>query len=254
MMKTSAMTPALRFGLGVSLAVHAAVAVGVQCFRHGPTTPPAEEHFVTVTFVPERIVEAALVEEDERPKSPPPSPALVTAEEPPAPPSVAIRQVPEPVPALTSRESPPEPVMKPVPAAAPPPPAASSASSNTNAGPSAPAPATLASAATGPEKTPVPPSTATVGTRATPVYRVNPDPAYPASARRRRQEGLVLLAVTVTPQGRAARVEVKQSSGHPALDTAAQQAVRAWEFTPGQAGATPVESDIEVPVRFTLKD
>jgi protein TonB len=86
-----------------------------------------------------------------------------------------------------------------------------------------------------------------------PIYRINPEPAYPASGRRRRQEGLVLFNVTVTAQGRASRVDVKQSSGVPALDDAAREAVRGWEFEPGRVGLLPVESEIEVPVRFKLQ-
>jgi len=87
---------------------------------------------------------------------------------------------------------------------------------------------------------------------ARPDYLKNPEPAYPLAARRRRQEGLVLLAVTVTPQGRTARLEVKQSSGFSLLDQAAVQAVRDWEFEPARIGPIAVASEIEVPVRFKL--
>lgn len=61
-----------------------------------------------------------------------------------------------------------------------------------------------------------------------------------------------MLAVTVTPQGRPVRVEVKQSSGVAALDEAALQAVCGWEFEPARIGSMGVESEIEVPVRFKL--
>ena len=90
------------------------------------------------------------------------------------------------------------------------------------------------------------------GVRAKPKYLLHPEPPYPATARRRRQEGLVLLTVKVTAQGHAARVELKESSGFPALDEAALRAVRDWEFEPARLGTVAVESEIEVPVRFRL--
>jgi periplasmic protein TonB len=88
--------------------------------------------------------------------------------------------------------------------------------------------------------------------KARPNYLKNPEPIYPLAARRRHQEGLVLLAVIATTRGRAARVEVKQSSRFPLLDETAIQAVRGWEFEPARIGALAVESEIEVPVRFKL--
>jgi len=90
--------------------------------------------------------------------------------------------------------------------------------------------------------------------RATPDYLKNPEPPYPLTARRRHQEGLVLLVVKVNAQGRADTVAVKNSSGFAVLDDAARQAVRGWEFKPARIGAFAVESEIEVPVRFKLTD
>jgi protein TonB len=87
---------------------------------------------------------------------------------------------------------------------------------------------------------------------AKPNYLINPEPPYPALARQRHQEGLVLLLVKVTPQGRVGQVEIKQSSGFSLLDTAAWQAVRDWKFEPARIGSLAVESEIEVPVRFEL--
>jgi protein TonB len=87
---------------------------------------------------------------------------------------------------------------------------------------------------------------------AKPNYLNNPEPVYPESARRRHQEGLVLLAVKVTAQGHAERVEIKKSSGFPLLDSAALQAVREWEFEPARIGSLALESEIEVPLRFEL--
>lgn len=87
---------------------------------------------------------------------------------------------------------------------------------------------------------------------AKPNYLKNPEPDYPELARRRHQEGLVVLVVKVTAQGRAERVEIKKSSGFSLLDDAALEAVRDWEFQPARLGALALESEIEVPVRFEL--
>ena len=89
---------------------------------------------------------------------------------------------------------------------------------------------------------------------AKPNYLKNPEPSYPPLARRRHQEGLVLLTVKVTAQGRASEVVLKQSSGFSLLDDAALQAVRDWEFEPARIGPFAMESEIEVPVRFKLTD
>jgi len=95
---------------------------------------------------------------------------------------------------------------------------------------------------------------AQVGVKANPDYLKNPEPPYPLTARRRHQEGLILLTVKVTAQGHAATVVLKQSSGFPLLDDAALNAVRKWEFQPARIGSMAVESEIEVPVRFKLTD
>jgi protein TonB len=89
--------------------------------------------------------------------------------------------------------------------------------------------------------------------QAKPNYLKNPEPVYPELARRRHQEGLVLLAVKITAQGRAERVEIKKSSGFSLLDNAAVEAVRDWEFQPARIGSLALESEIEVPVRFELR-
>jgi protein TonB len=69
---------------------------------------------------------------------------------------------------------------------------------------------------------------------------------------RRRQQGAVLLSVKVSAQGRALRVQVKESSGFPLLDRAAVHAVQNWEFEPARLGRVAVDSETEVPVRFQL--
>ena len=87
-----------------------------------------------------------------------------------------------------------------------------------------------------------------------PRYRNTPPPRYPPSARREHQEGVVLLSVDVGVDGRPTAVVVKRSSGVRILDQAAITAVRRWTFEPARTAGLPVESTVEVPVRFSLAD
>ena len=84
-------------------------------------------------------------------------------------------------------------------------------------------------------------------------YLSNPRPAYPPLARRRGEEGQVLLRVLVSIGGRAAQLELQQSSGSTLLDEAAQAAVRQWKFVPAQRAGVAVESRVLVPIVFRLE-
>lgn len=95
-------------------------------------------------------------------------------------------------------------------------------------------------------------ATAGVGTSAKPRYRSNPAPEYPAEARRLKQQGVVVLAVVVSAQGRPTSVKLSRSSGFAALDKAALDAVSRWSFEPAQTAGIPVASHVDVPVRFSL--
>jgi protein TonB len=88
---------------------------------------------------------------------------------------------------------------------------------------------------------------------ARPRYKRNPEPPYPLDARRRRQQGTVLLSVHVSAAGAPQAVAVARSSGFRALDAAAASAVARWEFEPGRRDGEAVDSDVEVPIRFQLR-
>lgn len=85
------------------------------------------------------------------------------------------------------------------------------------------------------------------------AYLRNPQPVYPLSARRRGEQGTVLLKVSVTREGAAAGVDVEKTSGHAALDQAALEAVRKWRFAPARRGTEPIESSVLVPIVFRLE-
>lgn len=85
------------------------------------------------------------------------------------------------------------------------------------------------------------------------AYLRNPEPVYPVSARRRGEQGTVMLKVLVTREGTAASVSVDKTSGFAVLDQAALEAVRKWRFAPARHGAEPVESAVLVPIVFRLE-
>jgi len=87
----------------------------------------------------------------------------------------------------------------------------------------------------------------------TAAYLRNPQPVYPLSARRRGEQGTVVLKVLVTREGAAASVDVEKTSGHSSLDHAALEAVRKWRFAPARRGAEPIESSVLVPIVFRLE-
>lgn len=88
---------------------------------------------------------------------------------------------------------------------------------------------------------------------AQPLYRENREPEYPPLARRRQQEGTVVLEALVGADGRVAELAVHLSSGHRLLDEAALKGVKNWRFVPGRRGAAPVALPVLVPVRFGLR-
>jgi protein TonB len=85
------------------------------------------------------------------------------------------------------------------------------------------------------------------------AYLRNAPPRYPFIARRNGVEGTVRLKVLVTRDGRAAQLELDKSSGSSALDNAALEAVKQWQFVPARRGQEPVESWVLVPVVFRLE-
>ncbi len=85
------------------------------------------------------------------------------------------------------------------------------------------------------------------------AYLQNPQPRYPMSARRRGEQGTVVLKVLVTAEGQAGSVSVQSSSGSPALDQAALEAVKNWKFVPARQGTQPVEGWHLVPIVFKLE-
>lgn len=85
-------------------------------------------------------------------------------------------------------------------------------------------------------------------------YLHNPEPDYPAVAKKRDWHGLVKLRVQVTADGLSEQIDVAQSSGHDILDEAAIEAVKTWRFIPAKRGETTVSSSVIVPIKFKLNE
>ncbi len=79
-------------------------------------------------------------------------------------------------------------------------------------------------------------------------------PIYPLGARRRGEEGTVVLDVKVADDGRAGGVTLVRSSGFPELDRAAERAAAQARFNPATRGGRPVESAARLTLVFRLRD
>ena len=89
--------------------------------------------------------------------------------------------------------------------------------------------------------------------RATPLYKSNPLPRYPSSARRRGFEGTVRLLVEVSEKGEVTELEVDRSSGYPSLDRRAVETVKDWKFEPGRINGEAAAVKVKIPVTFRLE-
>lgn len=86
-----------------------------------------------------------------------------------------------------------------------------------------------------------------------PSFREPPrQPSYPSQARRRNQQGVVLLEVRLDALGQQRSLNVLRSSGVESLDRAALQAVAAWRFNPETTDGQAVPSRVHIPIQFAL--
>lgn len=217
------------------LGLHALGLYALTSQFSAPVSPP-EIQPISISFIPQAAPPTPVVE----PPAPPP-PEPVRKVEPPKP----VKTTPRPPKPLAPAKPPPEPVIAesatalssdtPVaaPVEAPPPAAPTAAPVAESAASAAPAPVTAA--------------------RFDADYLNNPAPAYPPLSRRMREEGKVMLRVTVTPDGLPGRVEVARSSGSERLDQAASNAVRQWRFVAARQGDRAVEASVLVPIIFKLE-
>jgi protein TonB len=226
--------------LAVSVLAHGLTLLAVVCLLQRIALPaPSPEPSIAMVFAPA----AALLDAT-------PAPAGVDATSAPVEPPIA--EPPQPVEQAAPLPVEPEPKVEQAAPAVPPPVPVRPASRQTAAAPpsvhaSRPAMASL-SAPAAVAIAPLLP--------ARPVAGMESDrpPAYPEMARRRGQQGRVVLHVNVSAEGMPVTVAVVATSGYASLDAAAMTAVQQWRFVPATRGGTPVPAVAEVPVRFRLTD
>jgi TonB family protein len=78
-------------------------------------------------------------------------------------------------------------------------------------------------------------------------------PQYPPFDVSERNQGTVVLEVTVGPDGRATAISVYSSSGYPNLDKAAIAAARASTFKPPRINGDPISSEYLLTYIFALR-
>jgi TonB family protein len=111
---------------------------------------------------------------------------------------------------------------------------------------SAEAPAPLASTAAGSL-----PAHPVGGQIQMPKLITSPEPLYPAAARERSLEGVVLLDAFVDAKGNVA--EVKVISGPVLLQQAAVDALRRWKYQPARLDGQPIALHTQVSVSFKIR-
>jgi periplasmic protein TonB len=233
--------------LVASLVAHGLALAGlIWLLRHVVPPVPPQETSVSMVFTP-RPDAAPAAAENPAPAHEtvlPPTPEPKTDEPPPPAPPVQ-EATPAPAPSEPRREAA-VPITPPHTLPQRPPPRPQTAARAPM--PAAPTAITWPSATAASAAAPLLP--------AHPVAGMESDrpPAYPESARRRGQQGRVVLQVSVSPDGLPVTVSVAQSSGYSSLDAAALTAVQRWRFVPATRAGAPVAATAEVPVTFRLVD
>ncbi|MEO7677223.1 MAG: energy transducer TonB [Verrucomicrobiota bacterium] len=227
----------LKTSVWISLVCHAIALPLLFGLTVKPSKPPSETRVLLLLPAPEEVVVAEA--KPETPKAIPPS--APPRESKKVEPTKIVK--PEPV-AIVEPKTEPAPTVPATIAAALP---ATNSLAVAEVAESSAAPAAVSETTVA-----IPTTKSSRITSAQPRYRENPEPPYPLQAKRRHQEGSVLLLVSVNETGAPTKVEVKQSSGFSLLDEAAVQAVRRWKFEPGKRDERAVGSEVEVPLRFKL--
>jgi TonB family protein len=84
-----------------------------------------------------------------------------------------------------------------------------------------------------------------------PTCKYCPSPEYSKEARKKKYEGVVVLFVVVSTEGKATNIQVVKSQGL-GLDEKAVEAVRKWRFKPATFQGKPVPMKVPVEITFRL--
>lgn len=163
-------------------------------------------------------------------------------------PKPAPKPAPVPAPKPKPRPAPkPTPKPEPVPTPMPPPAAQPSAESPP---PSAPATPTVSAE---PKSQPVTAKDSAPKRIATPSFKTRPAPiAYPSQARRRGQEGTVVVEVWLDERGNQTKRILARSSGVHSLDKTALKAIAKWRFSAYVENGRNIAHRVHIPIRFQL--
>ena len=85
------------------------------------------------------------------------------------------------------------------------------------------------------------------------IISKNSPPIYPRISKRLGEEGVVRVRLDISTAGTTTHAIIVQTSGFDRLDEAALRAVKNWKFKPAIKGGRPVETSIDIPVRFTIQ-
>ena len=86
-----------------------------------------------------------------------------------------------------------------------------------------------------------------------PIRETHTLPPYPKESKALKEEGRVLVEVTIGTDGAVSRARVFKPSGHPRLDDAAAQYIKDhWRWQPATRAGKPVAVDTRVSVVFKL--
>lgn len=235
--------------LGVAAALHVVMVVAAFSVKAAPEVVGMPPSLLVSLHAVDQVTKEAVPEfvpppprhVSAPPVRQPPPPVLAAPEVAPAPRTVAVEpEKPEPVQKPVVQEPMPDPVKPvvadPVPASVP------VASEPMHA---------LASSVV--SSMPAPKPVAVVPPRFDADYLHNPAPIYPHMSRRLREQGRVLLRVMVTADGLPSQIEIRESSGFPRLDQAAQESVQRWRFVPARQGDRGVSAWVLVPISYSIR-
>lgn len=85
------------------------------------------------------------------------------------------------------------------------------------------------------------------------ILSKNSPPIYPRVSKRLGEEGVVRVRLDISIAGTTTHAIIIQTSGFDRLDKAALKAVKNWRFKPAMKGDRPIETSIDIPVRFTIQ-
>jgi TonB family protein len=78
-----------------------------------------------------------------------------------------------------------------------------------------------------------------------------PDPEYSQEARKNKYQGVVVLVVVVTVEGKVRNIQIMNSLGM-GLDEMANRSVRKWRFKAAMKDGKPVDAQLPSEITFRL--